>query len=147
MKWSIPFKEEGFPNFMKSFKEPKVFHRTCLSLQFWEILSSFGLMLWRLKPHDQSSRSSVRLLPCKAKPIYFHSILNHMVRVPEAQSNCCYERQSWAMFARFYNHMVRVPKALSHRCHARQSLATYIQSLKNITSSDSVPSSCVRQHT
>ena len=51
------------------------------------------------------------------------------------------------MFARFYNHMVRVPKALSHRCHARLSQAMYTQALKDITSPELVPSSCMRQHT
>ena len=43
--------------------------------------------------------------------------------------------------------MFRVPKAPSNYCCARQSRATYIQSLENITSPESVPGSCVHQHT
>ena len=50
-------------------------------------------------------------------------------------------------YAWFENHIVRIPKASSDCCHERHSRVTYIQSLKNFTSSELVPSSCVRQHT
>ena len=38
-------------------------------------------------PHGQSFRRQVRLLLSKAKSRYVYSILNHLVRVPEAQSD------------------------------------------------------------
>ena len=74
-----------------------------------------------LKRHGQSSRSPVRLLSAKRSQATCTQFENHVVRVLEAQSNCCYTRRSRATYTQFQNHMVRVPKALSDHCEVKPS--------------------------
>ena len=96
-----------------------------------------------LKPHGQTSRGPVRPLPPRQSRSTYTQFQNHMVRVSEGKSDCYIK-------LRILNFETTWSEFQKHRQTAamRGEAELRIYNLKkNITSPESVPSSCVRQHT